>query len=687
MPRTNTKLTFADSVVFFSFIALGGGAAIILAAFESLYSCVRWKMRGVEFGKYTIHYNVGLSALGSALAVVIVAVVRGTTETDFSSNSDLAFIVLTVLSASNFLVLTVGTATFEKVVQNRSFFGAFRGSYLSISFTQVLGAFVAGGLYFLFNRADLVTSVFSLLVVTVLYLNYRQMFRDINESISQAEKADKEKEEIARLKIEEARRHATDLEEMLAKEEKISNDLRQSKSDLEHAAFHDSLTDLPNRAYLLERLGLLLKLGVRVSQNYYVLFLDLSRFKNINDSLGHTIGDEVLKIVALRLRRTLRDKDTAARLGGDEFAIVLNDVSSLDEAEEFAELVYERLTRPYSIKGNVIHTDVHIGIAPFDSEQIKPEDVLRDADIAMQNAKERSQGIAVFDKEVRSEYLEHIRLEGDLRYACERDEFSMHYQPLINLRTGELRGFEALLRWQHPDLGFVSPARFIPICEDSGLIVPITNWILKQATTRVAEWQKISNEFSNLLVSVNISGRHLADERLLTDVKSALEVSKLSPGCLKLEITETTAMENAEQTIEVLRQLKSLGVKISIDDFGTGYSSLSYLHRLPFDTLKIDRSFVLAVSKEGGDSQILETIIALTKNLKKEVIAEGIETNDQLSILMDFGCDYGQGYLFSRPLPVPDMEAELYKKREWIPYEQCAITPGVPRQTEQRVLF
>ncbi|NNE66988.1 MAG: bifunctional diguanylate cyclase/phosphodiesterase [Pyrinomonadaceae bacterium] len=551
--------------------------------------------------------------------------------------------------------------------------------YLSTSVTQIAGATLTAIVYYLYQFADVVTSVIAVFVFAIIYINYRQMFRDINDSIHQVELAEQEKAEIANQQIQAAQEHAQELEVLLEKEEKISTDLRQSKVDLEHAAFHDNLTDLPNRAYLIERLDLLLRLGVKVSQNYYVLFLDLSRFKNINDSLGHTIGDEVLKVVALRLRRTLRDEDTAARLGGDEFAIVLNDIASLDDARDFANKVYKKLTQPFTIQGHTIFSDLHIGIAPFDSEQIKPEDVLRDADIAMQNAKENNIGVAVFDKDVRSEYLEHIRLEGDLRYACDRGEFSMHYQPLICLRTGDLMGFEALLRWQHPELGFISPARFIPICEDSGAIVPITNWILHQTTAKLAEWQKISSDYRKILVSVNISGKHLADQRLVSDVKEALDKSGLKPSSLKLEITETTAMENAERTIEVLQELKSLGVHISIDDFGTGYSSLSYLHRLPFDTLKIDRSFVINVVDRNKDTEILQTIIALTKNLKKEVIAEGIETTDQLKILIDLGCDYGQGYLFSRPLPVADMETELYKKKDWLPHkeEEGASEPDV----------
>ena len=263
-----------------------------------------------------------------------------------------------------------------------------------------------------------------------------------------------------------------------------------------------------------------------------------------------------------------------------------------------------------------------------DTEHIKPEDVLRDADVAMHNAKQNNIGIAVFTKDIRSAYLEHIRLEGDLRYAIERRELKMHYQPIVSLQTGEIIGFESLIRWYHGDLGIVPPDKFIPICEDSGYIIPITKWILQETCMQMMKWQNISDEYKDLLVSVNISGKHIADESLVRDVKNALKVSGLQPYYLKLEITETIAMEDAERTIEVLQKLKKLGVKISIDDFGTGYSSLAYLHKLPFDTLKIDRSFVQNVTEKPEDSQILQTIVSLTKNLRKEVIAEGIETEE-----------------------------------------------------------
>jgi EAL domain-containing protein (putative c-di-GMP-specific phosphodiesterase class I) len=319
------------------------------------------------------------------------------------------------------------------------------------------------------------------------------------------------------------------------------------------------------------------------------------------------------------------------------------------------------------IQGNRIFSDLHIGIAPFESEHMSPEDILRDADIAMHNAKDKNIGIAFFDKEVRSTYLEHIKLEGELRYALEKQELVMNYQPLISLKSGELLGFEALLRWHHSDLGLISPAKFIPISEDSGLIIPITVWILQETCTQLAIWRGISDDYKDLLISVNISGKHLAEESLVRDVQNALKVSGIPAESLKLEITETTAMENADRTIEILLRLKQLGVQISIDDFGTGYSSLNYLHKLPFDTLKIDRSFVINASEGDEDSEILQTIVSLTKNLKKKVIAEGIETVEQLRLLTDLGCDYGQGYLFSRPLPKSDMETMLYKKTNWLP--------------------
>jgi predicted signal transduction protein with EAL and GGDEF domain len=383
--------------------------------------------------------------------------------------------------------------------------------------------------------------------------------------------------------------------------------------------------------------------------------------------LGHSVGDKVLILVAKRLTRAVKMEDTVARLGGDEFAIVLSDLKSVEEAKRYARKIHQKLIQPFSLNGHKIFTDVQIGISPFDEDHQKPEDILRDADIAMHYAKEKEIPFAVFDKDLRSKVLETIKLESHLRFALEKNELSMYYQPLISLADGGIIGFEALLRWHHTELGFIPPAQFISIAEDSGQIIPITEWILEQTTNQIAEWQKISPAFSKLMVSVNISGKHIAQDGLIETVEKCLKKARLRPASLKLEITESTAMENAKRTIEVLSELSRIGTQLSIDDFGTGYSSLSYLHRLPFDTLKIDRSFVNEVGENGENSEILQTIISLAKNLRMKVIAEGIETENQLALLRNLGCDYGQGYLMSKPLPKVEIETLLYQKHLWFP--------------------
>jgi len=530
-----------------------------------------------------------------------------------------------------------------------------------------LGAGLAVVIYKLLVDANLLTASLLLVFIGVIYVGYRRALSEIKESIVQADQAERVRVEIAKSKAEEAKSHADELQLLLKKEELTNEALLQSKDALEHAAFHDFLTDLPNRAYLVERLNLLMEIGIEISHKYFVLFLDLNRFKNINDSLGHTVGDRLLKLVGKRLVRILRKEDTIARLGGDEFAIILNDLSSIEQAREIAGKIYEKLSRPYLVQGNQIFLDLNVGIAPLDADHKSPEDILRDADIAMHDAKEKGSGVAVFSKKLRSRFLEKISLEGDMRFAIERGEMSMHYQPLICLRDGKLIGFEALLRWQHPTRGFISPAEFVPIAEDSGLIIPITQWILRETCLQLAEWQNLLLH-DRLIVSVNISCKHFAAGGLVKDVVKALTVSKLSPASLKLEITESTAMENAAQTIEVLQKLKKIGIQISMDDFGTGYSSLSYLHWLPIDFLKIDRSFVYSVGERGENSEILQTIVSLAKNLKMRVIAEGIETENQLSLLQNLGCDYGQGFLMSKPLPKDEMEKMLYNRQSWMPF-------------------
>ncbi len=667
LPHSKSNLSFADTMIFLSFLLFGGELAILLATFEALVSCLYLKYKKVFFSTLAIPFNIFSTALSTFITFMVWKALPSFGVSQDFSHTPALISTLAILALVQFLVLSSFAAVFYTLNNQANFVSVWKDVCFSSSMTHIAGAGLAGVAFKLLRYGDLLTTLVSVLIFGVAYFTYRQMIKNINESINQAEEAEREKANIAHQKAVEAEQHAQQLEVLLEKEEQITHDLRQSKRDLEYAAFHDNLTELPNRAYLVERLNLLMELGIEVSHRYFVLFIDLSRFKNINDSLGHTVGDEVLKIVALRLRRLMRDEDTIARLGGDEFAVILNDLDSMEAAKKSAQKIYEKLSQPYVIGGTKVFSDLHIGIAPFDVEHVKPEDILRDADIAMHHAKQKNVGLEVFDKDIRSYYLERIRMETELRYALEREELTMNYQPLISLTDGELIGFEALLRWHHHEMGFISPAKFIPVSEDSGLIIPITVWILKETCSQLAKWQKIMPEYKDLIISVNISGKHLADMRLVQDVKNALKHSGLPPTCLKLEITESTAMDNAEHTIEVLNKLKELGVQISIDDFGTGYSSLSYLHELPFDTLKIDRSFVMKSGENGENSQLLQTIISLTKNLQKKVIAEGIETEVQLSLLADLGCDYGQGYLFSRPLAPDLMEDLLYQQTTWLP--------------------
>jgi len=689
LPRANFWASFSEPVIFLTFFLFGGEAAIILATLEMAATCFYIKSKRQLFSHSAILFNIFSTALSTTVTYIAWLFVfqPNSFSQQFLTTRNL-IISLGVLALAQFVTSSILAAAFVSLTNRVSFWQIWKKECFSLLMTQIIGAGMAGVIYKLVTSMDLLTSVVAFAIFGAVYFYYRQSISEINKSIKQAEQAEREKAEAERLRAEQAEKYVDELKILLEKEEQTNEVLQKSKDDLEHSLAHDFLTNLPNRLYLIERLGLLIEIGIDISHKYFVMFMDLSRFKHINDSLGHTVGDRVLRLIGKRLLRLLRDEDTVARLGGDEFAIILNDLSSIEEARDIAQKIHEQLTRPFRLHGNLIFTDLNIGIAPFDVEHKKPEEILRDADIAMHHAKETGSGVAVFTKELRAIYLEKIKLEADLRFAVERKELSMHYQPIISLKDGELIGFEALLRWHHPIRGFISPAQFIPIAEDSGLIIPITKWILRETTTQLADWQKLSS-CANLIVSVNISGKHLADRSLVSDVEKSLTLSKLSPCSLKLEITESAAMENAQQSILILTQLKELGVQLSIDDFGTGYSSLSYLHRLPFDSLKIDRSFIIAVGENGENSEILLTIMSLAQNLKMRVIAEGIETEAQLALLQNLGCHYGQGYLMSKPLPKDEMEKLLYLKRDWLPFSSANLpqTTDTTSNEENHLVF
>ena len=429
---------------------------------------------------------------------------------------------------------------------------------------------------------------------------------------------------------------------------------KRLERELAHQAFHDSLTNLANQALFRDRVEHALARASRSGEPMAVLFLDLDNFKRVNDSLGHTAGDELLVSVAERLRGCLRLSDTAARLGGDEFAILLEDVGFEAEAEAVATRIIEALQQPFGRGEREVFVSASVGIA-FPSPGTTGDQLLSEADLAMYTAKRRGKGRwETYRADMHAEIADRLELEGDLRHGLARGELVAHYQPIVSLTSGAVTGVEALVRWEHPTRGFMPPDTFIPLAEESGLVTELGRQMLLQACTQVRAWQvQHPATAGELTVSVNVSPRQLQDDTVLGHVREALQASGLPARSLVLEITETAMMQDTEATIEKLHALKALGVRLAIDDFGTGYSSLSYLQRFPIDLLKIDRAFVstLAGGEDGGSDQgsLAATIVSLAKTLRLRAVAEGVETEDQAAALAALGCELAQGYLFARP--------------------------------------
>ena len=438
-------------------------------------------------------------------------------------------------------------------------------------------------------------------------------------------------------------------------------DRKQAEERLLHDALHDELTGLPNRTLFMDRLTHAMERSRREPGTWTaVLFLDIDRFKIVNDSLGHLVGDELLIQIADTLSSALRPSDTIARIGGDEFAILLEGTKSLLDAEHVAQRIHERLTAPINLHGHEVFLTASIGIAVQTPEYEKPEELLRDADTAMYRAKGQGPaGHVVFDRGMHQHILARLQLETDLRRALERGQLQVWYQPFMDLRTGEVMGFEALLRWQHPRQGVLSPDEFLTIAEETGLIVPIGRFVLEEACRQIRALQSRHPRHRRLKLSVNLSNKQFFQADLFDQVREALAASGLDPQCLGLEITEGVILQHAESASTRFARLKSLGIQLYMDDFGKGYSSLNYLHRFPMDLLKIDRSFVSRLEENRANLAILEAIVTLAHQLGMEVVAEGLQTAGQVKKLRALGCEYGQGHLFSRPLPGDEIEALL----------------------------
>lgn len=430
------------------------------------------------------------------------------------------------------------------------------------------------------------------------------------------------------------------------------NERKQAVEILRHHAFHDPLTNIPNRALFTEHLQQAVK-QAKINEDYTfaVLFLDLDRFKLVNDSLGHKIGDELLCAVARRVEACLSARDTIARLGGDEFALLLHNIQDIEQVQDIAEQIKQKLSLPFHLSGHELFISTSIGIAIGSKANSWLDDILRNADIAMYRAKALGRATyEVFDKIMHVQVAQRLQLETDLQRAVAQSEFIVHYQPIVYLKSRRITGFEALVRWQHPTRGLVFPSDFIPLAEETGLIVPIDWWVMHEACRQMHAWQTQFPSNSPLTISVNISSKQFLQPDLINQIQQLLQEIGLSPSSLKLEITESVLVENTESVAATLTQLQALGIQISLDDFGTGYSSLSYLYHLPINTLKIDHSFIHNMDVEVTKVELIRTIIALAWNLGMNVVAEGVETKQQMYQLKMLKCDSAQGYLFSKPL-------------------------------------
>lgn len=451
---------------------------------------------------------------------------------------------------------------------------------------------------------------------------------------------------------------------------------------LQYDASHDSLTGLPNRALFSDRLEQAIERAAGNGPAYAVLFLDTDRFKGINDTLGHPSGDALLRELGRRLRSVVRASDTVARLGGDEFTVLLQPVSSVAEVTQVAARIREELRRPVRLAGPSLvepelggldmAVSVSMGIVMGSAgTYTSAVDVIRDADIAMYRAKAAGRdGYQLFEAQMREQTIAFNRLASELRRALSADELRVVYQPIVGLAGGQVRGFEALVRWQHPERGFISPADFLPVAEESGLLLDIDRWVLRRACLEMQEWQGRYPQLEPLTLSVNFSARHFASVKVVDDVQATLEQTGFEARQLKLEITESALLGHPETVTSTLERLRILGIGLHLDDFGTGYSSLSYLHSYPLDTLKIDRSFVQAMSSQTRSAELVRTIVAMAQNMKMQVVAEGIEEAAQMEVLRELHCDDGQGFYFSRPVPAAEAWA----------YAQQALTAA---QTEQ----
>ena len=693
LPTSRPRLQPAVSlvVVFTAYYAFGGPAAVIFALIEGLFSAMNLRVQSEGVNLRTVGVKTAISVLGAFGATQATQNLFASRE--LFPQDNLAVILVATLASVAFAHLVISTviitafAAVRDAKQVPDVLRKFLVNNLPVYFFAIL---ISGAISATMVQFEQITAILSGVVLFLVFVAYKSHATEVKDTTSKQEEVERVRAEQERVRAESAERQVAELKKVIVDQEQAATSLRESKEKFRHAAFHDPLTDLPNRNLFIESLRFQIE-KARTNQDYAfaMLFLDLDRFKMINDSLGHSLGDRLIWHVGRRLQKLANESDLVARFSGDEFAILMTGSNDPSDLINFAQLVKHKLSAPFSLNGRQVFTGVSIGIAVGGPGYTEAEEMLRDADIAMYYAKEHGNGVEIFDASMHTKAVKLLQLETDLRHAAERNELLAYYQPIVDLATMRLIGFESLVRWNHPQRGIIPPLDFIPLAEETGQIIPLTLWMLRKSCSQLAEWQARSPLNKGLMMSINLSGKHFADPNIVSSIRDILEETGVAAAALKLEITESAVMENADLAIEVLKQLRQLGCQLSIDDFGTGYSSLSYLHKFPIDMLKVDRSFVSTMEDGSENGEIVRTVIALAKTLGLSVVAEGIESIHQLHQLRILGCEYGQGFLFARPVPSEEATALLDDRGRWqniIPDNNPAVVAQNREYSQLRIL-
>jgi diguanylate cyclase (GGDEF)-like protein len=627
IPRIKSHIAVSDTFIFLVLLLYGGEYAVIVAAVEAFASSWRFCNR-----KITVFFNAATMAVSTTAVVVVLKILGVYSTSQFHGQSDNAqsfVIALSVIALTQFIVNTTLASVYDSLKSSIPLWETWKSKYIWTFFTYFVGI---GGASVLVQLSDIIG--FGILVATFpliffVYLSYRMYLKNVEISVQQAEQA----------------------EEYAKTLESKSEALRRSEERFQHEATHDALTGLPNRPFFMSRLtAALAKTKREPDHKVSILFIDLDRFKYVNDSLGHLLGDQLLKGIAERLCDCMRPSDLVARLGGDEFTILVEGRYDVNEVTRIAERIQQKFNIPFDLGGHEVYSSASIGILHSSEQHLSSEDMMRDADTAMYQAKRAGKARhEIFDEKMHRDAKEILQLETDLRRAVERREISVCYQPIYTLASRQIEGLESLARWHHSDLGDIPPAKFIPLAEEIGLIDKLCEQVLQRSCQEIGSLKKELGIDLALSMSVNLSCKQFARPGLVKTIEEILRSTSFSPRDLKLEITESVFFEHPERAIEMLNSLRDLGIGIDVDDFGTGYSNLGYLMKLPISKLKIDRSFVSMI--DSHNDEIVNAIIVLARNLGLQVIAEGVETESQLEQLKDLGCESGQGYLFAAPMP------------------------------------